>query len=419
MKRLLTRHMAATAIVFLVLANAALAQRNAPVTGERLEFWVNHQQPEMQAKLMELFPESEGYFISGPLNDPALVDSPASLRVVSASIGNLANIIKGVRADSVVKEDFDGDHDGTWERPLVDRLSSGRVVTFTLRLKDQARIFVRFSSPQQERFAIWLAEQATPLTSDLEWYARAVSDHLLKVEKGLADATEPKASDFDIPDSLDFYAEPPDYVIEGYDNYLSFLDSYAYINTSIVGGVTEFVLSDSLLAALRAATPHEAYPNKEWPMLQREYRKFFERGGDPGVMQTLTRSGFDTLKTGEYFFAVGLTGRVRFGRELLRAEVERIEAETGHKVPRANHAFLFPGELILTAGAFFIEDGETGPHLAKVTAQSGHYFYSNVSETVREDIAIRSNRYLLTLGHFFVSLDSLEIPYEGVLISKF
>ncbi len=70
----------------------------------------------------------------------------------------------------------------------------------------------------------------------------------------------------------------------------------------------------------------------------------------------------------------------------------------------------------MTAGTFFIEGDP--PRLARVNAHSGHYFYSNVTPTVREDIAVHSNDYLLSLGHFFNALDRLGIPYESVLISK-
>jgi hypothetical protein len=153
-------------------------------------------------------------------------------------------------------------------------------------------------------------------------------------------------------------------------------------------------------------------------MLTREYRQFFERGGDVRVMQTLTAEGFDTLAPGEYFFAVNVAGKVRLGRELLRAEVRRIEEETGRKVPRANHAFLFPGEPLLTAGAFFVEHDDGKPYITEVNAQSGHYFYSNVSATIREDISERSDHYLLTLGHFFCSLEQLGIPHQDLLIRK-
>ena len=74
-------------------------------------------------------------------------------------------------------------------------------------------------------------------------------------------------------------------------------------------------------------------------------------------------------------------------------------------------------EAVLSAGAFFIDD-VTEPKLVKVNAQSGHYFYSNIQETIREDIAKRSDYYLLTLDHFFKALDRIGIVYDDILISK-
>lgn len=423
MYKLMTRRAVLTVLTAVILVSPAQAGRNDPVTGENLDYWINQQHPALQAKLMALLPESDGYFVTGPQNDPAMSDDTAKieapLRILSTGIAPLADIIETIRADSTLEIDIDNGHNGTWERPLVDRLSTGKVITFTVTHRSGEKAFVRFSAWQQMRLCLWLAARPTPLPSKMEWYARELSDHLWEVNRGKLDADPPGVSEYNLADSVGFYAEPPDYVIEGYDNYMNFLHGHTAIYTEFARGVTAFTPSDSLLEAFKANAPDEAYPNKEWPMLQREFRKFFERGGDPAVMQTLTRGGFDTLQAGEYFFAVGLTGKIRFGRELLRSEVQRLEEETGRKVPRANHAFLFPGELVLTAGAFFVEDGETGPRLRRVTAQSGHYFYSNLQETIREDIAVRSNRYLLTLGHLFVSLDSLGIPYHDVLISKF
>jgi hypothetical protein len=81
---------------------------------------------------------------------------------------------------------------------------------------------------------------------------------------------------------------------------------------------------------------------------------------------------------------------------------------------------LFPGEPVLTAGAFFVEAGEAGaePAIVEVNTHSGHYFYSNVTSTIREDISRRSDEYLLTIGHFFVALDREGISYSGILVSK-
>ena len=146
-------------------------------------------------------------------------------------------------------------------------------------------------------------------------------------------------------------------------------------------------------------------------------KKYSERGGDLSRLRTLTREAFDTLSNGEYFFAVALSGKVRFGKELLREEVDRIERETGQKVPRANHATLLPGEPVLTAGAFFI-DVRGDNRLAEINAQSGHYFYSNIQPTIKEDISVRSDKYFLTLGHFLKALERLGISCDGVLLSK-
>jgi hypothetical protein len=276
---------------------------------------------------------------------------------------------------------------------------------------------------QQIRWLIWFkqflvseGERSPP--EEYAEYSLAVSNYLHRLDSGTELPEPPVAGAHGLPRRFDLFAPAPDYVISGYQNYLDFLYAHSEIRTDFVRGVTAFVPTDSLLSAIIEQAPREAFPNKEAPMLQHEYHKFFDRGGDTRVMETLTQAGFDTLAEGEYFFAVSLAGKIRFGRELLRAEVERLEKQTGRKVPRANHAFLLPGEPVLTAGAFFVEK-EDVPRIVRVTAQSGHYFYSNVSKTIREDISQRSDHYLLTLGHFFGALRNLGIPYDNILISKF
>ena len=275
---------------------------------------------------------------------------------------------------------------------------------------------------QQLRYLIWARQQLgnkdiLDVTSHLGEYAAAVSDYLYEIDKGNLDAPEPKAVAFGLEESFDFYAPAPDYVIQGYQNYKDYLKSHAEIVTSNLSEILAFVPTESGLERLKSEASDKAFPNKEFPLLQEEFRKFIRRGGKMGYMRTLTKEVFDTLKAGEYFFAVGISGNVRFGRELLREEVKRIERETGQKPARANHAFLFVGEPILTAGAFFIEiDGQ--PRISEVNTQSGHYFYSNITATIREDISELSNGYFLTIGHFFRALDSLEIDYQNVLLRK-
>ncbi|MEE8404342.1 MAG: hypothetical protein V3S17_03015, partial [candidate division Zixibacteria bacterium] len=295
----------------------------------------------------------------------------------------------------------------------------GSLISIT---RDGHENLVQYLTLQQLRFLIWAKQHLAnkdifDKNLKLGKYAIAVSDYLNEIDKGNLDAPEPKAVDFGLEESFDLYAPAPDYVIQGYQNYKDYLKSHAEIVTSKLSEILAFVPTESGLDRLKSEAPDIAYPNKEFPLLQEEFRKFIRRGGQMDYMRTLTKEVFDTLKSAEYFFAVGLSGKIRFGRELLREEVKRIEAETGQKPARANHAFLFVGEPILTAGAFFIEnDGE--PRIIEVNTQSGHYFYSNITATIREDVAERSNDYFMTIGHFFRALDSLEIDYHDVLLRK-
>ncbi|MFQ5606961.1 MAG: hypothetical protein ACE5GA_03365 [Candidatus Zixiibacteriota bacterium] len=248
-------------------------------------------------------------------------------------------------------------------------------------------------------------------------YSSAVSDYLLELDTGFSAAVPPTAADYELPQRFDFYAPQPDYVIQGYDNYKDFLFGHNELKTGFASGIIAFVPTAATLESIREDTPQEAFPNKERAALQKEYRKFLDRGGDVRSLQRLTKCGFDTLAPGEYFFVVGLNHNIRIGRELPREEVKRLEEETGRKVPRANHAFLFYGEPVLSAGAFWIS--ERGPkRIERVNAQSGHYFYSNLSASIREDISVHSDRYFKSLAWFFKTVHELDIPHDGILVSK-
>jgi hypothetical protein len=389
------RIQATIALVCTLLCYGALTAGPADaIVGGEFDSWVAAQRNDVWQSLDSVFLDHPDVVIAGPL---AVIDTVRENRDAAPYLSRLRVICLDKSLQRLI------------DRILVEATNlANRVRTTTI---------------QEERYHIWkLRHHDSADNMDrtkFEEYSGAVYDQYLRaVEEGHTEAEPPKAADFGLPDSLDFYAHQPDYVIQGYQNYKDSLRKYAAIETDFAHGVLSFVLTDSLLDVLKLKAPREAYPNKEYAAFQHEMKKFFERGGDMRVMNTLTAEGFDTLRAGEYFFAVGLSGKVRFGRELLREEVKQIEEETGRKVPRANHAFLFPGEPVLTAGAFFIER-DSVPHLIEVNAQSGHYFYSNLSPTIREDIALRSNHYLLTLGHFFIALDSLGIDYDCVLISKF
>ena len=306
------------------------------------------------------------------------------------------------------------------EKPKKEELAGYRGTLVELDY-DGKSFTVQYLTIQQLRFLIWAKNNLiNPGNPDwikhLDEYALEVSEYLYLIDKLKIDAHGPKATDYGLPESVDLYAPPPDYVIQGYQNYKDYLFSHAEVMTDFTKGVLGFVPTKATLDDLKLHPPQIAYPNKERELLQEEFKKYIERGGSMSSLRTLNKAIFETLEPGEYFFAVGMNGNIRFGKELTREEVAKIE-ETGKKPARANHAFLFPGEPIMTAGAFFIDCDGPG-HLEAVNTQSGHYFYSNISSTIKEDIAERSDSYFITVGHLFNALDNLGIDYDGVVISK-
>ncbi|MGH8015812.1 MAG: hypothetical protein ACREBV_06440, partial [Candidatus Zixiibacteriota bacterium] len=361
------------------------------------------------------------YIIAGPL-DPNISNSEllqfyGTVRVICPNLENLlgsSNLLQATPGFAVkgAKQFID--------YSLADSLPGfrGMMVRLSWNQKDYG---VQFQTVNQLRFMIWAKNIFGDKTNssedvNLKRYAAAVSDYLYEIDRNNLETPEPKAASYELPNIVDLYAKAPDYVIQGYENYKNYLFSYSSVTTDFASEVLGFVPSTQTYQKLKSLAPLKAFPNKEAPLLQEELRKFFQRGGNMSGMRTLTKEIYDTLQPGEYFFAVGFNGNMRYGRELTREEVAEIE-KSGFKPARANHAFLFPGEPILTAGAFFIScDGDRV--LERVNTQSGHYFYSNISSTIKEDISERSDSYFLTIGHFFTSFDTLGIVYNDVVVSK-
>ncbi len=258
-------------------------------------------------------------------------------------------------------------------------------------------------------------------------YALEVGTYLLAVDRAWARSTgmpgppEPKA--YEVAEEDGLYAEPPPYVIEGYENYRAYLEVHREIEGLLVGGLYEFWPTPGTLERLVALAPRgELFPNKELSMFQREARTFADRGGELSSMVELTAESFADMKPGFYFFGLDRFGRIRCGRELNRLEVLAAE-ERGVKLPRGNHALLFPGEELVSAGELRIgpagEDAGGGNILLLLNADSGHFFYSNKTVTVREDIAVEGDRYFLTLGHVVGVLQEMQIPLEQMRIAKY
>ena len=403
--------LALAAAIVVAVAGYGVAAEKDPIVGQRFLKLASAQDASVQRHLERTLRETDGFFVSGPLdplfevNDWEYAHFLGAVRVVCADETELK------RAEDIcsVTEGLD----------VTEREEAGVLVA----IRDLGGEDKRFLllTVQQLRFLIWAADLVSldPTMAEdenFQSYSNAVLAYLRSGGAGL-----PRkglvATDHGLPQAVDFYAKKPDYVINGYDNYKAFLYRHSEIKTNFAHGIVAFIPTDSLLGAMKDDAPPAAFPNKEFPMLQHEYKKFFERGGDVRVIKTLTPETAAELVPGEYFYAVGLNGNIRYGYETPREEIDRIEEETGRKLARANHAFLFPGEPVLTAGAFIVAAGSR-PRISHVSAHSGHYFYSNVTKTVREDIAVKSDEYVMTLGHFFVALDRAGISYHSIVISK-
>jgi len=416
-----------TAILFVAVVLAAIVQASVPagpkdpIAGVEFERWAGANDVEFQGFLGGLVGDSGDYTVAGPLDPTFQGDADIEIlfhsqRVICRNSGVFLRFDDGLRGGK-----------GASMNEATRRLSAKGLKYFLIRdypWRGEARS-VLVTTYQEVRWLIWYrdARAQRPQGNDdieLEKYSQAISQHLWTIDE-LEDDDDapvmPTAKDYGLPEEYDFYPPKPDYVIQGYQNYKDYLEEHADIETFFADGILAFVPSDSLLDVVKTGAPAIAWPNKEAPLVQHEYKKFFDRDGDVRVMNTLTADVLANLAPGEYFYAVGFNGKIRFAREIPREEIEKLESETGKKVPRANHAFLFPGEPVLTAGAFFVER-QPAPEIAAVNTHSGHYFYSNVSETIRDDIAKRSDDYLLTIGHFFNALDAEGIPYDGILISK-
>ncbi len=419
MKR--SNSIAALTLLWLLAAVQIFAGPKDPVEGAYFDNSLKQQKVELQSALRNVFIEEKGFIVAGPL-DPNLANPNFSrffnmVRVICPNLEQLAGSTKmltaapGLTVNKV--QSF-------IEYALADSLPGFRGTIIALTYHQKVYV-VQFQTINQLRFLLWARNTFSGSAGDdesaqLRQYAAAVSDYLYQIDRNNLEAPEPGAAAFNLPDSLDLYAKAPDYVISGYQNYKDYLFAHAPVTTEFATGILGFIPTLETLDSLKAQAPAKAFPNKEAPLLQEEFRKFFQRGGQVQSLRTLTKAIFDSLQPGEYFFGVGLNGNTRFGRELTREEVAKIE-QTGLKPARANHAFLFPGEPLLTAGAFFIGCDGVGK-LTAVNTQSGHYFYSNITSTIKEDIAERSDGYFLSIGHFFSTLDSLGIVYSDVVVTK-
>ncbi|HER20190.1 MAG TPA: hypothetical protein ENO14_03990, partial [Chromatiales bacterium] len=335
------------------LAVVAGAGVKDPFQGDAFHALVAAQDTELQQALEALGLEARGNLVTGPLNpffegDEETARLMSLPRVVCPDLEERAQVaadIENAKAFSRVRLTAYEEH------PMTGGAAGFRGVVVELRTGgDRHRLLL--TTVQQTRWLIWVRDVAATGVADVtaggfDRYAVVVSDYLRAVDQALAAADTmpaPPGPPSGLPEEAAFYPPRPPYVIDGYQNYKNLIKAHEDVDTDFARGITAFVPGDSLREAMIEGAPASAWPNKEEPLIQHEYREFFDRGGDVAALGTLTAEMIPQLERGEYFFAVGLTGKIRFGYETPREEVDRIERETGRKMARANHAFLFPGE---------------------------------------------------------------------------
>jgi hypothetical protein len=255
---------------------------------------------------------------------------------------------------------------------------------------------------QQLRWLLW-AETALSVDPKAETkanraYSKAVSDYLDAVDRGELPTTIPRASDFALAQRSDLY--PP-----LTDDEIVFTDSVAEIITSFAHGITAFAPTESLLDEFKLLSSNQTFVESDPAMFQWQCREYFAAGQTLASIKTLSPENFQRLEPGEYAFAIGIDGALRFTKI----------NESNTRWSKLPQAILFCNQEVLTSGSFVIEKNPI-VRFSRVNIRS-HTLLGNL--TTQAEPRRLSDQRLTTLGHFFQALDRLGISYYGILISKF
>lgn len=366
----------------------------------------------LQQKLLPLFPDSEGYRITGALDShfgggQEIVLLYQTVMVICTDPMALQKGIRKIKDSKFIKIKS-LQHDIDKARGSAPAGYRGAIIKC---IWDDQEETIQILTLQQQRWLLWAKEIYGGKSPKLDpkairAYATAVSDYLDAIDRGNTIPSSPRAADFGLPETVDLY--PP---FAHADDYHDLLRSNAEIKTDFVRGTTAFIPTDSTLRAFITDAPAEKFSDQQEVMLQWRFQRYASAGGDWRSLQTMTAASFSALPDGEYFFAVGLDSVVRCGALPAANSTLATQAYelTGYE------AMLFPGESVLTAGTFTKE----AKRVAAVKINSTAYFFNTLSPTLGQDLALHSDHYLATLGHLFRALDRMGISFHSVLISKF
>ncbi|HUU46223.1 MAG TPA: hypothetical protein VM118_10875 [Acidobacteriota bacterium] len=380
--------------------------------------------PDIMQRLLQVFPERDGWFIEEPLG--AAPQTPegaqpffATFRVVvpdvdavELAMGHLSTAQEILPTHKITRYD---------RKPDAPGLPGFRGVW--CRTEDDSLVGFSILTPNQNRFLIWAKYQYYPTLDDdavgrkaREKYARDVSQYFASLDAGVPDTEPPRAIRQELPERIDLY--PPITEAPLTLRPREWRDRSAEIRAWGLTGVVAFQPTREAIDRFIEQAPDTLWPNREIEFIQRLFRQWSDLGNSPRSIRTLARGAMPDTEHESDFFAVDRYGRVRFARD--DAGLESHNKLTYGFRSYGRHAILFPGAPIRAGGFFHIGAAENQAVIERVSADAGAYYYSNVlGDAGYHDIALLTDFFVASLGHVFAALQQAGVSLEDVTIRKF
>ncbi len=404
----------------------ALAQLSAPAASGQTDWDPNavaYKGPTdwQRAAAMVLnrhLPTDSGFWVLGPLDlDADLVDT---LNLVRTSMRILAPDPRG--SESVTRRLWLPTGGVAFEElqpsdTLAHELPPGYPGRFLKGKLAGEQVFVQVLTVQEHRWLLWAERvQVAGITrgfgGPVARYSAAVTRYLAAVDSGRSSSRAPRAADYGLESLYDLYAPPPDPVIRDPEGFTQLLEDHRmFALDESVRNVYGLMPGPPLVTRLEALADSVLFLNKDGEVaLQHHYRDFRRSGRRWSGYPILTADRLGSLGPGRYIYAVD-----RYG--VIRLSPATATQPTGAEMTAA---LLCHGEPVRAAGEMVLAAEPGGPlRVAEVNIHSEEYFFSNRSLTLYDDVAERSDRYVIALAHVLRELERARLPVDGVLIRKY
>lgn len=371
------------------------------------------------ATLNRHLPTDSGYFVLGPLDLEVQVTNPSdpirtTLRVLAPDPRSSRLLTRRlwVPTGGVALEELQPS-----DSLLIQSLPPGypgRLIKGTI-VGDST--LVQVLTVQEHRWLLWaersgVAEIRGDASGPVARYSNEVARYLAAIDSGFATSGPPRARAYGLDPIYELYAEPPAPVVRELEGYLDLLARHReFTLNDAVRDVLGFIPGPELLAWFETESPEVLYPNKNGELaLQHRYREYENAGGGWIGFPVLSPPTLSRLEPGRYVYAADRYGFVR-----VAPGVGTVAAG-----PTVSAAMLMHGDPVRAAGELvLVEELDGSLRVAEINIRSEDYFFSNRSLSLYEDVEVRSDRYLRSLGPVVKGLDTARVPVGGVLIRKF